>query len=137
MPNIPGAIKQLPKDVAGVIGEAAASVVDQVGQDIEQAIVGPTPPPKPQDPAVQAQKKADEQKRLNWAWGVIERNKQKLSDDLSKIDAEKKQKKLQEEQIDEQKKENKKIEMTQRSNLKAQQLASKQTAENKGKGLGG
>ncbi len=137
MPDVPGALKQIPADVLQSVADTAVGVADGVGEAIESAIVGPTPPPKPLDPKVQAQKKEDEQKRLQQAWGVIHKNQQQLQTDLSKIYAEKDQRKVQEQKDDEAKKDQKKIEMTQRSNLKQQQLAAKSTAENKGKGMGG
>lgn len=136
MPGVPGAIKQIPADIAGVVGEAVSSVADQVGQGIETAITGPAPAPKPIDPKVQAEKKADEQKRLEWAWGVIQKNQQKLQTDLANIEQGKQQRKVQTQQEDDVKKEQKKIEMTQKNNMKQAQLAAKPTAENKNKGSG-
>lgn len=59
------------------VGEAVVKpVVDEVGKAIEegaQSIVGT---PKALDPAVQQKKKAEEEKRKQWALGVIDWNKQ-------------------------------------------------------------
>lgn len=132
--GIKGAIQQLPADVSEAV---VKPVIDEVGKVLEEgaSTVVYGPPPLKVNPQVQAQKKADDEKKKAWALGVIEWNK-KLSEEQSRVRMEEKQKNLQAEADKKQEERVRQFKIEEKKRAIPAALAARNTTEAK-KGVGG
>lgn len=134
MPGLKGALASLPQDIS----EAAIKpVVDEVGRALETGIqtVIHGPQATSIDPKVQAQKKADEEKRKTWALRVIDWN-QKLAHEQSKVRQAAQQKQTQEEGEKQQGQKVKQFKLDQKKREVPAELKARNTTETR-KGVGG
>lgn len=136
MPNIGGALKQAAVDV----NEAAVKpVVDEVGKAIEEGVQSTVTGPKPLDPAMQQQKRVDEQKRKDWAVHVINWNKQ-IQQEQQKVRGSKQQEQMQKSQEESEKQKVKQFKLVEKQQKQQVQMNTAQLAARKAeikRGVGG
>jgi hypothetical protein len=133
--GIKGALASLPSDVVEAV---VKPVTDEIGKAIEEGVTAVVQGPqavKSLNPQVQAQKKADEDKRRQWALRVIDWNK-KLSEDQSKVQMQKQQQKVQDDQQKKQEDQVKQFKVEQKKKETPAELQARNTSETR-KGVGG
>ncbi len=138
MPNIGGVLKQATVDVGAAVKDVGKEVIgnDEVGKAIEQGAQSTTQNPQI-DPAIQQQKRLEEQKKRNEALWVIDRYK-KIDQAQMQVRQASKQEEMQKKQVEEQQKQKvqqyKVVEQQKRQQVMAVQQAQTRTEVKKGGG---